>query len=43
MMAYVPAVSSGVITGVRIWFWLVVGITLFSGLNYLKALLPKEA
>lgn len=43
MMAYVPDVSTGVITGVRIWFWLVVGITLYSGLNYLKALLPKEA
>ena len=42
-MALLPDISSGMILGVRIWFWLVVVITVLSGLNYLKALFGKEA
>ncbi|MDD2682963.1 MAG: hypothetical protein PHY21_02385, partial [Candidatus Cloacimonetes bacterium] len=42
-MALIPDISSGMILGVRIWFWLVVVITVLSGLNYLKALFGKEA
>lgn len=43
IMAFVPDVSAKVVLGTRIWFWLVVFITLISGLNYLKALFKKEA
>jgi CDP-diacylglycerol---glycerol-3-phosphate 3-phosphatidyltransferase len=43
IMAFVPDVSSKVVLYTRIWFWLVVGITLISGMNYLKALFKKEA
>ena len=42
VMAYMPQVSRGLIQAVQIWFWIVVGITLISGLNYLKALFIKE-
>jgi len=42
-MALLPDISSVMILGVRIWFWLVVVITVLSGLNYLKALFGKEA
>lgn len=43
VMAFVPNVGEKVILAVHIWFWLVVGITLISGLNYLKAPFKKEA
>jgi CDP-diacylglycerol--glycerol-3-phosphate 3-phosphatidyltransferase len=38
--AYLPEISNALRMGVSIWFWLVVGITLLSGINYLKAMLP---
>nr|MDK2851592.1 CDP-diacylglycerol---glycerol-3-phosphate 3-phosphatidyltransferase [Candidatus Cloacimonadota bacterium] len=40
--AFLPEISSALITGVSIWFWLVVCITLLSGFNYIKALLPRR-
>lgn len=39
--AFLPSVSPGLRAGVEIWFWLVVAITLISGLNYLKLLFVK--
>lgn len=38
--AYLQPLSRGIITGVALWFWLVVVITLFSGINYLKVIFP---
>ncbi|MDI3503566.1 MAG: CDP-diacylglycerol---glycerol-3-phosphate 3-phosphatidyltransferase [Candidatus Cloacimonadota bacterium] len=40
--AFLPAVSPALRIGVKIWFWIVVLITLFSGFNYLKALFLRE-
>lgn len=40
---FLPEISEGFSFGVEIWFWLVVGITLLSGFNYLKLLFTKEA
>lgn len=41
--ALFPTISKGFRLGMSVWFWLVVGITLFSGVNYFKALFIKEA
>lgn len=43
IMAFVAVPAPGILIGLRLWFWLVVAITLISGMNYLTALFPKEA
>ena len=36
--SFLPEISRGLHVGLYIWFWLVVAITVFSGINYLKAM-----
>ncbi len=40
--AYLNPLPDKVILGVAIWFWIVAGVTLLSGLNYLLVLFKKE-
>lgn len=35
-------ISPGLKLGVSLWFWLVAGVTVISGLNYIKALFPRR-
>ncbi|PKN71819.1 MAG: CDP-diacylglycerol--glycerol-3-phosphate 3-phosphatidyltransferase [Candidatus Cloacimonetes bacterium HGW-Cloacimonetes-3] len=38
-----PVITPSVLLSVTIWFWLVAVITVISGLNYLRVLIPKES
>ncbi|MDD2210816.1 MAG: CDP-diacylglycerol--glycerol-3-phosphate 3-phosphatidyltransferase [Candidatus Cloacimonetes bacterium] len=40
--AFLPQISEGLRLGVELWFWLVVLITLISGINYVKIFFKKE-
>ena len=40
--AFLPEISDNLMLGINIWFWLVVGITVLSGMNYVKALFPRR-
>ena len=42
LMSFFDVVQPAWVLGIRIWFWLVLFITLYSGINYLKVFFKKE-